>query len=476
VEVTGYPGLPTQEAITGVVFHTAVMKIGEFACSNELLNQIQKNITWGLRGNLHSIPTDCPQRDERLGWAGDAQAIGPTICRNFGMARFFSKWITDLADTQNADEGWVTDVAPTLGGSAAAPGWGDALVIVPWTVYQEYGDRRILEENYEAMSKWVGYMKKKSQNGLYNPEHIYGDWVASVESPKPPMASAYYYYSTSLMARIATLLNRPADANRFRAWMLVTRQAFNQAYFDEAKRDYEGGTQAAKVLPLHFGLVNEDFAPGVAANLIRDIQERGYHLSTGFPGSAVMMPELTKWADTETLWKLAVQDTYPSWGYMVRKGATTIWELWNSDTAGPGMNSRNHYAFGAVGQWYFQTLAGIDSDETAPGYKRVHFRPTPMGGLEWAKASITTLYGLVSSEWHLDKEGFRLAITVPPNTTGLLEIPTFGSNKPTILEGKETILSLGKPSRSKGIRYQGLNNGRAAFELEAGRYEFRVGK
>jgi alpha-L-rhamnosidase len=475
VEVTGYPGRPDKEAITGVVFHTAVRRIGEFECSNALINQIQKNITWGIRGNLHSIPTDCPQRDERLGWAGDAQAISWTANRNFDMARFFSKWITDLADSQNPEEGWVTDVAPSLGWGPASPAWGDALVIVPWAVYQDYGDLRIIQTHYDAMAKWIDYMEKKSEGGLYNPEHMYGDWVGVVESPKEPISSAYRYYSTSLMAKMAKILGRASDENRFKAMMMRTWQAYNTKFFQKDKNDYEGETQATKVIPLRFGLVPEDRAKAVAANVVKDIRGRDFHLSTGFLGTACLMPVLTQWGDPETLWKVATQESYPSWGHMVKKGATTIWELWNSDTAGPGMNSRNHYALGAVGQWYYQCLAGIDTDPDHPGYNRIIFRPTPLGDLEWAKASIDTRYGKVSSSWTRGKDGFHIDLEVPPNTTASLALPTFGKNKPTINEGDAMVLSLGKPSgKVPGITYEGPEEERAVFSLAAGKYSFLV--
>ncbi len=477
VEVTGFPGTPTVDAITGVVFHSHVRRIGQFECSNDLINQIHKNITWSIRGNIHGIPTDCPQRDERLGWSGDAQAIAPTASRIFDMARFYNKWITDLVDTQNPEMGWVSDVAPSIGQGPASPGWGDALVIVPWVVYQEFGDKRIIEDHYGAMAKWISFMEKKSVKGLYKPEHIYGDWIAPVTSPKELIASAYFYYSTSLMSRMAKTLGKLNDHNRYKALAMKTANVFNQTYFNLGKAEYEGETQTTKVLPLHFGIAMEDLAPMVALNLVNDIRERDFHLSTGLIGSAYLMPTLSRWSDDqEVLWRLAVQDTYPSWGYMVRKGATTIWELWNSDTEGPGMNSRNHYALGAVGQWYYQTIAGIDSDPDEPGYKLIYFKPTPLGDLQWAKGSIDTRYGAVSSSWRREGDAFLLDIVLPANTHGLVELPVPVGVHPVITENGKTILSGGKPVKTEGLKYINTIGTRAIFKLESGAYSFKVTK
>ena len=477
VEVTGYPGTPTVDAITGIVFHSNVRQIGQFECSNDLLNQIHKNITWSIRGNLHGIPTDCPQRDERLGWTGDAQAIAPTASRNFDMARFFNKWITDLVDTQDPNDGWVSDTAPSIGRGPASPGWGDALIIVPGMVYQEYGDTRIIENHYDAMAKWVGYMEKRHDKGLYKTKHIYGDWIAPVASPKEPFAQAYFYYSTSLLARMAKVMGKDNDHNRYNALAMRAANAFNQGYFDWKQATYEGGTQTANVLPLHFGLVPEDLAPEVIQHVIKDIRARDFHLSTGFLGSAYLMPVLSRWSnDQEVLWRLAVQDTQPSWGYMVRKGATTIWERWNSDTEGPKMNSRNHYALGAVGQWYYQSIAGIDSDPEEPGYKKVIIKPTALGDLKWAKGSIDTRYGVVSSSWRREGEDFLLDLVLPANTHGHLELPVPVGVHPVITENGGLILSKGKPVKAEGIRYLNTIGTRAIFEIESGTYSFKVSK
>ena len=398
VEVTGYPGKPTKDAITGRVFHSAAPLIGHFACSNELLNYVQKNINWGLRGNMHSVPTDCPQRDERLGWMGDAQIIAPTASYNRNMARFFSKWMHDISDCQ-LENGGVYDVNPRLMFKGpASPGWGDAVVVIPWVVYQFYGDKRIIEDNYATMAGWVGYMETESKADLYEVDG-YGDWVAVVPSPKKPIGSAYFYYSTRLLAKMAAIIGRNDDAQKYESLAAKIGLAFNKKHLNKETFQYTGATQSANLLPLAFGITPEEVRENVMANIVQDVKHRDYHLSTGFIGTSYLLPMLSDYGYHDVAYRVATQETYPSWGHMVKQNATTIWELWNSDTEGPGMNSRNHFALGSVGAWYFAYLAGIRPDPQYPGFKKAVIAPKPVGDLTWAEARLKTLYGELSSRW-----------------------------------------------------------------------------
>ena len=472
VEVTGYPGQPDLESVTGIVFHSDVAETGSFACSNELLNRLQHNIQWGLIGNLHSVPTDCPQRDERLGWMGDAQVIAPTACFNRDMADFFSKWMIDITDCQGAD-GAVRDVSPgfTFKGPAA-PGWGDAVVIIPWVVYQYYGDRRIIEQNYANMAAWIEYMKANSPNNLYEREG-YGDWISVVASPKKPIGAAYYYRGVTLMSQMAKILGKENDVIYYADLAAKIATAFNKKYYDQKTGWYEGQTQTANLLPLAFGLVAKEEIAAVAKNIAEDVRKRGTHLSTGFLGTPLILPMLSKYGYHDLAYQLAAQKTYPSWGYMVEKGATTVWELWNSDSEGPGMNSRNHFALGAVGRWYYDFLAGIRADLQQPGYRRAIIAPQPVGDLKWAEAKLNTPYGRLSCHWEQAENTFKMWVTIPANTTAEIHIPTQGRPDPILLEGGQHLLHLGKPAATiPGLKFVRVSKDAAVIEAGAGQYEF----
>jgi len=472
VEVSGYPGTPGKDAITGRVVHSAAPVIGRFTCSNELLNKIQKNITWGQRGNMYSVPTDCPQRDERLGWMGDAQIFSPTACYNRNMARFFSKWLRDIIDCQDED-GAVHDVNPAIVVSGPAkPGWGDAVVVVPWVVYQFYGDKRIIEESYEGMAAWVNYMKNHSKNYLYEQEG-YGDWIAVVNSPKKPIGAAYFYYCTKLMAKMSAIIGKNEEAENYRHLAEKIAAAFNEKYLDRKTGQYEGATQTANLLPLAFGITPEALADSVIANVVKDVIAREYHPSTGFLGTAYLLPLLSQRGHHDLAYRVAAQKTYPSWGYMVEKGATTIWELWNSDSEGPGMNSRNHFALGSVGEWYYGWLAGIRPDPQHPGFKRTIIAPHRAGDLTWAEASLETSYGLVKSRWQKNNGELTLEVSIPANTTAMVHVPTLGKSAPDISESGKELIKAGEPvAAGNGLKFIRLEKDAAVFEVGAGSYAF----
>ncbi len=472
VELSGYPGKPAKDAITGVVFHSAPEVTGHFACSNELINRIQHNITWGQRGNMHSVPTDCPQRDERLGWTGDAQIFAPTASFNMNMAGFFTKWMRDIIDCQDAD-GAVHDVNPTIAvAGPASPAWGDAVVIIPWVVYQNYGDKRIIEENYEGMAKWVAYMQSKSKDYLYEREG-YGDWVAVVPSPKKPIGAAYFYYSTALLAKMAAVIGQNDDARKYEELAGKIAEAFNKKYLDQETYQYEGATQSANLLPLAFGITPQELRDKVAANVASDVRARETHLSTGFLGTAYLCPVLSANGFHDLAYALAGQKTYPSWGYMAEKDATTIWELWNSDTEGPGMNSRNHFALGSVGRWFYEWLGGLRVDPQAPGFKRTIIAPKPVGDLSWAEVSLQSLYGPIHSKWTIKDNGLTLTVTIPANTSAEVHVPTLGKENPSISERGMKLLEAGKATNaSADIQFMRMEKDAVVFKVGAGSYSF----
>lgn len=487
-EITGWPQpdpkkhvAPSKDALTARVLHSAAPRAGEFECSHWLINRIYENIMWGQRSNMHSVPTDCPQRDERLGWMGDAQTFAPSACWNMHMIPFFSKWLRDIDDSRSP-EGAVTDVAPAaVVRGAAKPGWGDAVVIVPWVLYQFTGDKRILDENYEQMAGWVDYMTGKGGDDLYEVEG-YGDWVPAmdVQSPKAPIGSAYYYYSTKLVAQTAEVLGKDEEARKYKAQAERTRKAFNAKHFDENTGQYPGATQTANILPVWFGITPDDQRETVAANIAKDVKNRDYHLTTGFLGTAYLMSLLTAYGYDDVAWQLAAQTTQPSWGYMALHGATTLWERWDTDKRGPEMNSRNHFCFGAVAQWFYETVAGINIDPDNPGFKNVVIRPIPMGNLTWARATYPGPYGVIECAWRRpDPNTFELNLKIPANTTARVHLPIEGGKNNWIMEyGQSAFTELvrnGKANQTcAGIELQSITDSETVFRVGAGKYRFFV--
>jgi len=471
-ELTGYPGAPPADALVFRVMHTAAPFAGKFRCSDELINHIWRNTLWGQRSNLYSVPTDCPQRDERLGWMGDAQLFAPTSCWNMDLATFYTKWMRDIRDSQGED-GHTTDVSPVAVVSGPAkPGWGDAVTVIPWTVYRFYGDKRIIEENFDSMAAWVEYMRRHAKGDLYEREG-YGDWVAVVPSPKKPIGAAYYYWSTKLLSRMAAAIGKEKEAERYGKLAERIAEAFNAAYLDRKTGWYPGKTQTAQILPLALGITPPDQRTKVFKKLHEDVVKRGYHHSTGFLGTAYILPVLEAFGKAETAWRVVTQRTFPSWGYMIEKGATTIWELWDSDKKGPGMNSRNHFCFGSVVQWFYEGLAGLRNDPEEPGFKRVIVHPHPVGRLRWARASYHSMYGMIWCYWERRGKELRLEVRIPANTTAEVHLPTRNPKTAFVSESGKALLKAGKViGEAPGVSFKAITGDSVVFEIGAGHYVF----
>ncbi len=443
VQVSGLKEKPEMTDVVGKVIHTDQEFVGTFECSNELINQINKNVTWGQRGNFYPAPTDCPQRDERLGWMGDAQIFAPTANFNMNLDRYWTKWMFDITDGQD-EEGWVYDVSPPIVvGGPSKPGWGDAVVVIPWMTYKYFGDTRIIEENYDAMKAWVEYMRGESVNNLYvwkdpgREWYGYGDWIAVKETPSKPIAQAYYFYSTTLLSKMAAIIGKDDEAKMYADLAEKLAAVYQQEYWDTEKLNYPGETQTANLLPLAFGITPDELEEQVVENLVKKVEESDVHPTTGFLGTGFILPMLSKYNHNHLAYKMMNQTDYPSWGYMVKSGATTIWELWNSDTEPPeGMNSRNHFALGCVGEWMWNNIAGLNICEEKPGFKRAIIKPQPVDDLTWTKAKYETNYGEVQVEWNLDNGIFTLNLTVPPNSDALVILP--GVNEDSVIEESGT--------------------------------------
>jgi alpha-L-rhamnosidase len=435
VMISGYPGTLTSDNIRGMVIHSDMKPSGTFTCSDPLINQLQHNIVWGLKGNFLDVPTDCPQRDERLGWTGDAQVFAPTACFNVDAATFYTKWLRDLEADQDAD-GSIPHVIPNILGHGGATGWADAGVLIPWAVYLDYGDVSVLENQYESMKRWIDYMKQRAgKNLIWEGDPHFGDWLsfASTRSDymgaytlKDLIATAYYAYSSSIVARVATILGNEKESIYYQQLSEEVRLAFNKEFVTSTGR-LVSHTQTAYTLALAFDLLDKETAEKSAEHLAGDVEAFG-HITTGFLGTPLISLTLTDVGRNDLAYQLLNRRTYPSWLYPVTMGATTIWERWDgqkpdSTFQDPGMNSFNHYAYGAIGKWMYQVVAGIGIDENNPGYKHIIINPRPGGGLTSAKATHNSMYGTISSGWVIEGEIITMNVEIPANTSATIHIP-----------------------------------------------------
>jgi alpha-L-rhamnosidase len=484
VAVAGLSETPDTATITGIAVSSDLAQTGLLVTSDSLLNRLQQNILWGQRSNFLDVPTDCPQRDERLGWTGDAQVFARTAAFNMDVAGFFAKWLADLAADQDSS-GSVPWVIPNpLGGDSArfagTAGWADAAVIIPWTMYLIYGDRRLLERQYASMRAWVEYARRRAGPDLvWKPGWQFGDWLAlHSDDPSYPgattgtdlIATAFLAHSADLLAHTATVLGRDADATAYGALFHAVRASFNREFVSSAGRVGEN-TQTAYTLALAFDLLPDSLVPVAAGRLTQDVRARDEHLTTGFLGTPYLLHVLSRTGQARVAFALLTQRTYPSWLYPITRGATTMWERWDgirpdSSFQNPEMNSFNHYAFGAVGDWMYQTIGGIDVDPAAPGYRRSRIAPRPGAGLTRASASLETLYGPLTSAWRLEPEHFVLDLTVPVNTSA--EVTLWDTSIDRVQEG-------GLPlSAVAGVRAARQRGNDVIVTVGSGRYAFTV--
>ncbi|MDO5423729.1 MAG: glycoside hydrolase family 78 protein [Eubacteriales bacterium] len=422
------------EMFTACVMHSDMEKIGDFHCSNEKVNQLQSNISWGLRDNFFDIPTDCPQRDERLGWMGDAQVFSWTAAFNRNTARFFSKWMRDIAADSSLEKG-VPHVVPDIMETYSSSAWSDAAVIIPWVVYQSYGDERILEESWQCMHEWVDYIKNHTnENGLWMSGYQYGDWLAldkeetadrTGATDKYLIANAYYLYVTDLVRQTAEILEKHQEAEYYQKLYELTLHSFQEEYFTPRGR-IVSETQTGCVLALYFHLAKGKDRDKILETLLTNIGNHKNHLTTGFVGTPYLCHALSENGAHETAATLFMREDYPSWLYAVNRGATTIWERWNSimpdgSFEESGMNSLNHYAYGSIGDWMYRKIAGINQIE--PGYHSFSIRPMFVKGIEEAEGSLESPYGKIVSAWSCKNKKIHIRVQVPPNTTAVIYLP-----------------------------------------------------
>jgi alpha-L-rhamnosidase len=480
VEITNYPGVPTVDDFVGEVVYDDLQTIGTLETSNATVNQIHKNAYWGIRSNYKGMPVDCPQRNERQPWLGDRTmgAYGESFL--FDNSKLYAKWLDDIRDSQTP-EGSIPDVAPSFWFYYKDNmTWPGAYLTIADMLHRQFGDKSSIVKHYPTMKKWMGYMKGKYMTkDFIVTKDSYGDWCVPPESPemihsKDParitdpqlIATAYYYYFLNVLQRFAQLSNNTKDISAYAAEAERVKEAFNQKFYNAANAQYSNNTVTANILPLAFGLVPNGDSAKVFQNITNKIlvENRG-HISTGVIGTQWLMRWLTKYGRADIAYQLASNKTYPSWGYMAENGATTIWELWNGNTANPAMNSQNHVMLlGDLVIWMYENVAGIQSDATEVGFKKIIMKPSFVKGLDKVNASYSSPYGIITSHWKKEKEVLTWSVRIPSNTTALVYVPAATADE--VKEGRDAAV------KSEGVRYVKMENGCAVFEVGSGYYSF----
>ncbi len=479
VEITGYPGTPTINDFEGKVVYDEMEITGHFETSDKTINQVYKNAYWGIRGNYRGMPTDCPQRDERMGWLGDRAVGSHGESFIFNNNNLYAKWLDDIAQAQR-ETGSIPDVAPNYWSIYSDNmTWPGAYLIIANMLYEQYGNKEPIVKHYDSMKKWMTYMRDKylKENIMYKDR--YGDWCMPAESPelihsKDParktnaavLGTTFYYRMLSLLERFANLLGKPGDAKSFADEALAVKNAYNDKFFDKNTAQYDNNTVTANLLSLCYGMVPDDYSDKVFQNIV-DKTEKDFnsHVSTGLVGIQWLMRGLSDHGRADLAFRIATNRDYPSWGFMIEHGATTIWELWNGNSADPGMNSHNHVMLlGDIIVWFYEYLAGIRNAPGSTGFEKIVMHPYLIDGLDDVKASYHSVHGVIKSDWHKNGNAFQWEVTIPANTTATVYIPATDKNQVT--EGGQ------KASPVKGVKFVKIEGEYAVYEVGSGNYSF----
>lgn len=481
LQIENYPGEIDLSNFEAVALYSDMEPTGTFTSSHNLINQLQHNIEWGQKGNFLDVPTDCPQRDERLGWTGDAQAFSRTAAFNMNVHSFFSKWLRDLEADQL--DGAVPHIVPQVIGKhdVNSAGWADAATIVPWNMYLAYGDKQILQRQYNSMRAYVESIRRTAKNDLWNTGWHFGDWLffrpfddndgRSAVTDKNLIAQCFYAHSTQLLINAAKVLEKKNDTEEYSALLQKIKAAFIKEYVTSSGK-LVSGTQTAYVLALNFDMLPETLRKQAVERLVENVNSYG-HLTTGFLGTPYLNHVLTRFGYNDLAYKLLVREDYPSWLYPVKQGATTIWERWDGQKPDgtfqtPGMNSFNHYAYGAIGDWMYRQMAGLDTYEDGPGYKHIKIKPQIGGDFKQTSASLKTYYGIASSGWKADERNISLEVQVPVNTKATIWLPSAITSN---------IRESGNPlSAIKSIKILGVEDGFTKVQTGSGKYSFLIEK
>ncbi|MHA1689059.1 MAG: family 78 glycoside hydrolase catalytic domain [Promethearchaeota archaeon] len=485
VEITSYPGVPKLDDIEGLFFHTNVKMLGTFHCSNQLINKIHENIIWGQLSNLMSVPTDCPQRAERQGWTGDAQLTVEEAIYNFNMARFYTKYLRDIQLCQK-ENGSISDVVPPYWKLYPAdPAWGSAYITLAWYLYWYYEDKEILKMHYPYLKKYINFLTSKAENHLILTLKKYGDWCppGSIHPKRTPLeltSSWYYYHDTLLLSKISELLSYKEDHEELKNLAENIKTAFNQRFLDqgyESKKIFKGEltpNQTSNILPLYLDMVPEKKRKQVISLLLESIRtECDYHVDTGIIGTRYLFDVLSKIGQDDVAYKIVTQESYPSWGYMIKEGATTLWERWEK-LGEEGMNSHNHIMLGSVDTWFYKNLAGIRAVE--PGWKRLEIKPYINDELTHVSASLNTYRGYISVSWEKTENTVKMTIFIPVNCNATLSIPRLHENI-VIKEGGSIVFENDSvKNEPPGMKYKNLDEKFINFEIGSGFYQISIVK
>jgi alpha-L-rhamnosidase len=467
VEIRGLTMPPTVDAVQGVVIHTTMRRTGRFECSESAVNQLYSNIIWGQKGNYLEVPTDCPQRDERMGWTGDTQFFAPTAAYNFDVAPFFTRWLATCRDNQNAD-GTFPHVVPDIMGGGGATAWGDAALLCAYNIYRVYGDTRLIDNHFAAMDRYMKWLDTKTKDGISNVGG-FGDWLnAGGGASGPAIDTAYHAHLAGIMSEMARAIGKNEDADRYARLRDEVKTAFDRTFFKE-DGSLKDCSQTGYALAFTMNLVPDGLREKATSKFIDEIKKFDWHLATGFIGTPRLLPALNIAGRNDVACRLLLQDTYPSWLFPVKNGATTMWERWNGWTPETGfgdisMNSFNHYAFGAVGEYLYGGIGGIQP--ASPGYKTILIRPAIGSGITAARTEFNSIHGLITTRWKHEDDTVTLAVTIPANTTARVWIPTSDA---------KSVTEQGKPvAQVPGVQSTKTEPGAVVLELGSGVYEFHA--
>ncbi len=463
VEISGYSGDLNADDIKGIVVHSAVEPVGKFECSNQRINTIHETILWSQRANLMGFPTDCPQRDERLGWIGDAHVTAEEAIYNFDMNQFYIKWLNDIKSNQNPVDGDIPYIAPRpFMDGVGTPAWSSGYHLIVWYLYQYYGDVNVLAEHFDAMKKYVDHLSSTAENYIL-PSDQYGDWLSEntdgwwKRGDPLSTSTGYYYYTSQIVAKTAKILGHEDDIKKYETLAKNIKQAWHKRFFDVQNQYYDGGSQFSNTFPLFLNIVPDEYKQGVLSSLINDIYARKGHLSTGILGTKYMMELLLRENRGDIAYLMANQPDYPGWADLIHN-RTTLSEHWNQS------GSNNHVMFGSVDAWFYKGLAGINTDENAPGFEHIIIKPFIPAGMSWVKASVNTIKGLVKSEWERVDNKFTLKVTIPVNSTASIYIL---AKRPDLVKesGQSTDLV-------NDVSFLKMDGRYAVFQVQSGDYSF----